>query len=179
MREGQLPNDFREANFTAEHEQQIQSKIEQTLADIPESPQGVEAVRRYLLGISRYPAVTAEGEIRLLQQIQAGATAKNALVSETHEERRRLLEQQVALGEHARRHLIASHLWLVVSIAKRYIGRGLSFLDLIQQGNLGLAHAIEKIENASVDKLGFDFHRQISWGIRQTIARSWRLTRER
>lgn len=170
MSESQLPNDFREAKFSAEHEHQIQSKIEQTLADIHESPQGVEAVRRHLQEISRYPAVTAEGEIVLLRQIQEGATARNLLVSEANEDSCRLLEQQAALGEHARQRLIASHLWLVVSIAKRYLGRGLSFLDLIQQGNLGLAHAVEKMEHASVDKLWFDFHRQISWWIRQTIS---------
>lgn len=123
----------------------------------------------YLREINRTPLLTAEQEIELAKRIEAGAQAREVLVpgvGDPDEQAR--LQEAVRLGERARDRLVESNLRLVVSIAKKHFGRGLSFLDLIQEGNLGLQHAVEKFEW----RRGFRFSTYAYWWIRQAITRA-------
>src|SRR5215470_17843346 len=107
-----------------------------------------DLVRIYLREIGRVPLLTAEDEVELAKAIEAGLLA--------------------AEGLRAKQRLIEANLRLVVSIAKRYIGRGLSFLDLIQEGNLGLIRAVEKFDYTK----GYKFSTYATWWIRQAITRA-------
>lgn len=123
----------------------------------------------YLREISRTPLLTAEEEVALAKQVEAGAAARAALdAAGLPTAERAALEAAVRQGEAAERRLIESNLRLVVSIAKRYLGRGLSFLDLVQEGNLGLKHAVEKFEW----RRGFRFSTYAYWWIRQAVSRA-------
>ena len=130
-----------------------------------------DTIGLYLKEMSRVALLSAEEEVGLAQRINRGRTAKRALLrsnGHTPPERREELEQQINDGILAREHIIKANTRLVVSIAKRYIGRGVPFLDLIQEGNLGLMKAVEKYE---VER-GFRFSTYATWWIRQTITRS-------
>ncbi len=130
-----------------------------------------DTIGLYLKEMSRVALLSAEEEVGLAQRINRGRTAKRALLrsnGHTPPERREELEQQIEDGILAREHIIKANTRLVVSIAKRYIGRGVPFLDLIQEGNLGLMKAVEKYE---VER-GFRFSTYATWWIRQTITRS-------
>ncbi|MBT8192372.1 MAG: RNA polymerase subunit sigma, partial [Acidimicrobiia bacterium] len=106
---------------------------------------GDEAVKRYLDGIGTYELLTAEDEVMLAKRIEAGTIAATKLNNEDVSKKERVrLELQVDRGLAARRRFIQANLRLVVSIAKRYQHAGLPFLDLIQEGNLGLIRAVEK-----------------------------------
>jgi len=128
-----------------------------------------EAIRQYLDGIGTYALLTAEEEVMLAKSIERGQRAEasldNAELSDTD---RQKLESQVESGEMARRRFIQANLRLVVSIAKRYPNSGLPFLDLIQEGNLGLIRAVEKFEY----RKGFKFSTYATWWIRQAITRA-------
>jgi RNA polymerase primary sigma factor len=129
-----------------------------------------DLVRIYLREIGRVPLLTAEGEVELAKSIEAGLFAEEklgggfpmfgAVLGE--------LEMLVAEGDLAKQRLIEANLRLVVSIAKRYIGRGLVFLDLIQEGNLGLIRAVEKFDYTR----GYKFSTYATWWIRQAITRA-------
>ncbi len=130
-----------------------------------------DTIGLYLKEMSRVALLNAEDEVNLAQRINRGRAAKRSLQrtnGRTPPERREELEQQINDGILAREHLIKANTRLVVSIAKRYIGRGVPFLDLIQEGNLGLMKAVEKYE---VER-GFRFSTYATWWIRQTITRS-------
>lgn len=130
-----------------------------------------DTIGLYLKEMSRVALLSAEEEVNLAQRINRGRAAKRNLQrmnGHTPPERREELEQQINDGNLAREHLIKANTRLVVSIAKRYIGRGVPFLDLIQEGNLGLMKAVEKYE---VER-GFRFSTYATWWIRQTITRS-------
>src|SRR5262245_47138794 len=134
------------------------------------SEQGVSSdlMRVYLHEIGRIPLLTAEQEVDIARKIEAGLLADEALmngVKPADEDDLRLL---VALGEEARQTLIQSNLRLVVAMAKRYTGHGLSMLDLVQEGNLGLMRAVEKFDY----KRGFKFSTYATWWIRQSISRA-------
>ena len=121
--------------------------------------------------MSRVALLSSEEEVSLAQRINRGYAARRQLQrtnGRTPPERREELEMQINDGILAREHLIKANTRLVVSIAKRYIGRGVPFLDLIQEGNLGLMKAVEKFE---VER-GFRFSTYATWWIRQTITRS-------
>lgn len=126
-----------------------------------------EAIRQYLDGIGVYELLTAEDEVRLAKAIENGRKAEIALESEKDQSKRRKLRQMVRAGEEARQHFIRSNLRLVVSIAKRYGHAKLPFLDLVQEGNLGLIRAVEKFEY----RKGFKFSTYATWWIRQAITR--------
>ena len=129
-----------------------------------------DLVRVYLREIGRVPLLTAADEVELAKEVEAGVFAAERLdAGETlpHEMRRDLLAV-VAIGDRAKRRLIEANLRLVVSIAKRYAGRGLPFLDLIQEGNLGLIRAVEKFDYTR----GFKFSTYASWWIRQAVSRA-------
>jgi len=128
-----------------------------------------DPVRMYLREIGRVPLLNAEEEILLAQAIQRGKEAGTRL----HEgqldlKTRRSREEEVRRGELAQRRMVESNLRLVVSVAKRYMGRSLSFLDLIQEGNIGLLQAVQKFDPTR----GFKFSTYGTWWIRQAINRA-------
>jgi len=130
-----------------------------------------DTVGLYLKEMSRVPLLKVEEELDLAMRIERGRSAKQDLIkcnNRTTAARRRVLEANVQDGQDAREHLIKANTRLVVSIAKRYIGRGVPFLDLIQEGNLGLMKAVEKYDHHK----GFRFSTYATWWIRQTISRA-------
>ena len=128
----------------------------------------VDLTRRYLSELGSYPLLTAEQEVELAQAIEAGRAAEARLAAgDVTPAERRSLQQAVEAAQAARRTFIQSNLRLVVSIAKRYQGTGLSLLDLIQEGNLGLMRAVEKFDH----RKGFKFSTYATWWIRQAIGR--------
>ncbi|MFG1800364.1 RNA polymerase sigma factor SigB [Micromonospora carbonacea] len=129
-----------------------------------------DLVRAYLNGIGRTKLLTAEQEVVLAKRIEAGLFAEEKLATCTpvSTELRADLEIVVAEGRTAKDHLLEANLRLVVSIAKRYTGRGMAFLDLIQEGNLGLIRAVEKFDYTK----GFKFSTYATWWIRQAITRA-------
>jgi len=128
-----------------------------------------DPVRMYLQEIGSVPLLTADEEIDLGHKIAAGKKAEEMLSQGEYEpDEEAHLKQLVAEGEEAKRALARANLRLVVSIAKRYIGRGMIFLDLIQEGSLGLLRAVEKFD----PDLGFKFSTYATWWIRQAINRA-------
>jgi RNA polymerase primary sigma factor len=123
----------------------------------------------YLGEISRTPLLTAQEEIQLSQEREAGIEARSRLEAGLADDDERARLAEIARrGEAARRRLIESNLRLVVSVAKKYIGRGLSFLDLVQEGNLGLQKGVDKYDW----RRGFRFSTYAYWWIRQAISRA-------
>jgi RNA polymerase primary sigma factor len=129
-----------------------------------------DPVRDYFQQIGKFPLLIADEEILLARQIEVGLLAKERLDSDasTSAETRRELLQLVREGEDANRRFISCNLRLVVSVAKRYSGRGVPLMDLIQDGNLGLDRAIKKFDY----RQGFKFSTYAMWWIRQSISRS-------
>jgi RNA polymerase primary sigma factor len=130
-----------------------------------------DTVGLYLKEMSRVPLLTVDEELCLAQSIEKGRQSHcelEKLRGRGQSLRRMTLEQQFQEGMQAREHLIKANTRLVVSIAKKYIGRGVPFLDLIQEGNLGLMKAVEKYDYHR----GFRFSTYATWWIRQTITRS-------
>jgi RNA polymerase nonessential primary-like sigma factor len=130
---------------------------------------GVSAdlVRAYLNGIGRTRLLTAVEEVELSKRIEAGLYAEEKLPEATGD-LTRLFTIIIAEGKAAKNHLLEANLRLVVSIAKRYTGRGMAFLDLIQEGNLGLIRAVEKFDYTK----GYKFSTYATWWIRQAITRA-------
>ena len=133
-----------------------------------------DPVRMYLKEIGKVNLLTPEEEVELAQAMTAGAAAQEQMDElkqsgeEIPEEVRIELEKTIKKGEKARQRLAEANLRLVVSIAKRYVGRGMQFLDLIQEGNLGLIKAVEKFDYVK----GFKFSTYATWWIRQAITRA-------
>jgi len=128
-----------------------------------------DPVRLYLKQIGKVALLTAADEVELSKAIEAGLLAAERLAEPALSgATRRDLEALQALGVVAKRHLVEANLRLVVSIAKRYVGRGMLFLDLIQEGNLGLIRAVEKFDYTK----GFKFSTYATWWIRQAITRA-------
>jgi len=140
--------------------------IEQVL----QAESGMEdPIRLYLREIGRISLLTAMEETQLAQQVERGELATARLREGGYiREERQTLQQWICEGEAARQHLINANLRLVVSIAKKYVGRGLSFSDLIQEGNIGLMRATEKFDYTK----GYKFSTYATWWIRQAITRS-------
>jgi RNA polymerase primary sigma factor len=135
-----------------------------------------DPVRMYLKEIGRVPLLTGAEEVEYSRRVESGGFAAARLadlaasgeLSTLEFEERRHLQRTVRRGEDAREVLIEANLRLVVSIAKRYVGRGMHFLDLIQEGNLGLMRAVEKFDYTK----GFKFSTYATWWIRQAITRA-------
>jgi RNA polymerase primary sigma factor len=129
-----------------------------------------DPVRMYLKEIGRVPLLTAEEEVDLAKRVEAGlfASEKIAMQRALPAGLRRDLELIERDGQLAKKRLIEANLRLVVSIAKRYVGRGMLFLDLIQEGNLGLIRAVEKFDYTK----GYKFSTYATWWIRQAITRA-------
>ena len=150
------------------------SKVRRRSADTSVTMLTGDPVRMYLKEIGKVPLLTAAEEIDLAMKIEAGVAATAELEKAEEEgielerrERRRLTRVE-QVGIDAKQQLIEANLRLVVSIAKRYVGRGMLFLDLIQEGNLGLIRAVEKFDYTK----GFKFSTYATWWIRQAITRA-------
>ena len=157
-------------------------EVEQIDLSVPDGVSVEDPVRMYLKEIGKVPLLSADEEIELARKMEAGnvAAEKIKLLKERiegtadeaeKEEIRgeiRELQQQVDQGNAAKKRLAEANLRLVVSIAKRYVGRGMLFLDLIQEGNLGLIKAVEKFDY----RKGYKFSTYATWWIRQAITRA-------
>jgi RNA polymerase primary sigma factor len=141
-------------------------------ADKIADPSGVDSddtISLYLREIGRIPLLSAEDEIELARRLERGRLARRWLNQDGRQDQERSrLEREVREGEIARKKLIQANSRLVVSIAKKYVGHGVPFLDLIQEGNLGLIRAVEKFDH----RRGFKFSTYATWWIRQAIARA-------
>ncbi|MER6920328.1 RNA polymerase sigma factor [Streptomyces spiralis] len=126
--------------------------------------------RQYLREIGRIPLLTAAEEVELARRVEAGLFAEEKLSSTPDLDSRLAgdLDRLVVMGRVAKRRLIEANLRLVVSVAKRYVGRGLTMLDLVQEGNLGLIRAVEKFDYAR----GYKFSTYATWWIRQAMSRA-------
>jgi RNA polymerase primary sigma factor len=129
-----------------------------------------DPVRMYLQEIGQVPLLSAEQEVTLAKQMESGDYAKVALDRKEYQgwQERLSLEQQIACGNDARQHLIQANLRLVVSIAKKYTSYGLTMMDLVQEGNIGLMRAVEKFDYTK----GHKFSTYATWWIRQAITRA-------
>ncbi|MDQ1723471.1 MAG: polymerase primary sigma factor [Frankiaceae bacterium] len=130
-----------------------------------------DPVRMYLKEIGKVPLLTAEEEVDLAKRIEAGLFAAEKMATATKkptDKMRKEFDWIERDGEIAKRKLVEANLRLVVSIAKRYVGRGMLFLDLIQEGNLGLIRAVEKFDYTK----GYKFSTYATWWIRQAITRA-------
>ena len=130
-----------------------------------------DPVKVYLKEIGRVPLLTPEEEVNLALTIKAGSEAKEKYDADPDalsEEEKAACLKAIKKGVAARKRLSEANLRLVVSIAKRYVGRGMQFLDLIQEGNLGLIKAVEKFDHTK----GFKFSTYATWWIRQAITRA-------
>ena len=156
-------------------------EVEKIDLSVPEGVSVEDPVRMYLKEIGKVPLLNAEEEIDLAQKMEDGAVAaeKIAILEERMEEADEAkieemkaeiaaLQKDIDAGSEAKKRLAEANLRLVVSIAKRYVGRGMLFLDLIQEGNLGLIKAVEKFDY----RKGYKFSTYATWWIRQAITRA-------
>lgn len=129
-----------------------------------------DPVRLYLNDLGRYPLLTAQQEVELSMQLEAGQKARERLTGDEPltPEDRALLQHQIHVAKAAHDSLVNSNLRLVVSLARRYVGRGMALLDLIQEGNVGLMRAVERFDY----RRGFKFSTYATWWIRQSISRA-------
>ena len=158
-------------------------EVEKIDLSVPDGVSVEDPVRMYLKEIGKVPLLSAEEEIELAQKMEAGAVATEKIqimksriedgeveeseIEELKEEIKNL-QKDVDFGSEAKKRLAEANLRLVVSIAKRYVGRGMLFLDLIQEGNLGLIKAVEKFDY----RKGYKFSTYATWWIRQAITRA-------
>ncbi len=156
-------------------------EVEKIDLSVPEGVSVDDPVRMYLKEIGKVPLLSADEEIELAQNMEDGAVAtekinvlKGRIDGASEEEKAEIkeeiktLQRDVDKGADAKKRLAEANLRLVVSIAKRYVGRGMLFLDLIQEGNLGLIKAVEKFDY----KKGYKFSTYATWWIRQAITRA-------
>ena len=139
------------------------------MADAARESAVADAIGMYLESVATHDLLTAEDEVRLARAIERGRAAEEELASDSDiaQERRVELVRFIRQADHAKQQFIRCNLRLVISIAKRYTGRGLDLLDLIQEGNLGLIRAVEKFDW----RKGFKFSTYATWWIRQAITR--------
>lgn len=150
----------------AERKPKVNS-IEQN--DFSESLTADDIVSLCLKGMSRVPILKPEQEVELARRLERGRQACRRLAEGTcSPEEKERLEKEVAAGDEARRHLIEANTRLVISVAKRYIGQGMPFLDLVQEGSIGLMRAVEKFDH----RRGHRFSTYATWWIRQAINRA-------
>ncbi len=147
----------------------LQDEEPPIIVDHVETETGSDPVRMYLREIGRVPLLNSAEESHLAATMQKGLRAQELLKQTGNDiKTKHRLQNEVLQGEIARRKLAEANLRLVVSVAKRYIGRGMSFLDLIQEGNIGLLRAVEKFDHNK----GFKFSTYATWWIRQAISRA-------
>ncbi len=148
----------------------VRSTARASTPDLDEVAASADLVRVYLNEIGKVALLTAADEVELAKRIEAGLYAAHLLTASNSftAARKRELRALVIDGERAKDHLLRANLRLVVSLAKRYTGHGMPFLDLIQEGNLGLIRAVEKFDYTK----GFKFSTYATWWIRQAISRA-------
>ena len=162
--------DIDEADDLADDSEVSTEELEEAYAS-SQTTYSSDPVRKYLSEIGRIPLLTHTEEIDLARRIEEGDVAKERLEDEANtlsEREKRTLQRIVEDADMARGQMINANLRLVVSVAKKYTGRGLGLLDLIQEGNQGLMHAVEKFDY----KRGFKFSTYAHWWIRQSVSRS-------
>lgn len=174
-----ISNDDVDDDIILDDEDEVE--VEKIDLSVPEGVSVEDPVRMYLKEIGKVPLLSADEEIELAQNMEDGAVAtekinvlKGRLDGASEEEKAEIkqeiktLQRDVDKGADAKKRLAEANLRLVVSIAKRYVGRGMLFLDLIQEGNLGLIKAVEKFDY----KKGYKFSTYATWWIRQAITRA-------
>ncbi len=129
-----------------------------------------DPVRMYLQEIGRIPLLDAQQEVELSMQMESGnrASEKRSSAGQLSSAEKVMLDRDIRLGDRAQERLVEANLRLVVSIAKKYVGRGMPLLDLVQEGNLGLMRAVDKFDY----RKGFKFSTYASWWIRQAVTRA-------
>ncbi len=163
-------------NVGARRSRRRQDPARMAAAALSRASSSADPVRMYLKEIGKVPLLTADEEVELAKRIETGALASAEIAEISSEGRwngggsdlQRRLRREVADGERARQELTSANLRLVVSIAKRHVGRGVPILDLIQEGNLGLMRAVQKFDHTK----GFKFSTYATWWIRQAITRA-------
>ncbi|MBR1599181.1 MAG: RNA polymerase sigma factor RpoD [Lachnospiraceae bacterium] len=158
-----------EALLEVEGEEDIE--VREIDLSVPEGTNIEDPVRMYLKEIGKVPLLSADEEVELAKEMEIGDNALEQLEElgdDIDEETKKELDALVARGDAAKKKLAEANLRLVVSIAKRYVGRGMLFLDLIQEGNLGLIKAVEKFDYNK----GYKFSTYATWWIRQAITRA-------
>ena len=173
-----LPAIERDLKLEEEVEQETQIPVEKIVEDVSDVGQVLDPMRMYLREIGRHDLLNVEQQNALAERISAGLQAEERLKQTTHDgdeptaelspDEIEELKAKTIDGKLAQDKLAQSNLRLVVSVAKRYIGRGLNFQDLIQEGNVGLLRAVEKFDHT----LGFKFSTYATWWIRQAISRA-------
>ena len=172
--------DDEDDDITLDDEDEVE--VEKIDLSVPEGVSVEDPVRMYLKEIGKVPLLSADEEIELAQKMEAGSVAVEKIpllkerLAETGDEQEKeeiqaeikALQLDVDRGSDAKKRLAEANLRLVVSIAKRYVGRGMLFLDLIQEGNLGLIKAVEKFDY----RKGYKFSTYATWWIRQAITRA-------
>jgi RNA polymerase primary sigma factor len=164
-----------DAELEAPVAEQVSKKEEATSAiaqeDIDLSAIDVDdSISLYLKEIGRIPLLTAEQEVSLAKRMEAGRNARRGISRDGHlsDEERAKLKWVIMDGKAAKEHLIKANSRLVVSVAKKYVGRGVPFLDLIQEGNIGLIRAVKKFDY----RRGYKFSTYATWWIRQAVTRA-------
>ncbi len=158
-----------DALLEVENDEEI--SVEKIDLSVPEGTNIEDPVRMYLKEIGKVPLLSADEEIVLAKKMEAGDVAQtqiDEMGDELDEEQKKELQNLIDEGDYAKKKLAEANLRLVVSIAKRYVGRGMLFLDLIQEGNLGLIKAVEKFDYSK----GYKFSTYATWWIRQAITRA-------
>ena len=177
-----LPRIERDLKLEEEIEQETRIPVEKIIEDVPEVGQLLDPMRMYLREIGRHDLLTPEQQTALAERIQIGMQADERLKQATADSEKPADHPATAMspdeidelkagsvdGKLAQDQLAQGNLRLVVSVAKRYTGRGLNFQDLIQEGNVGLLRAVEKFDHT----LGFKFSTYATWWIRQAISRA-------
>jgi RNA polymerase primary sigma factor len=156
---------------TEEEEKREADTVESVAADIDLSAIDIDdSISLYLKEIGRIPLLTAEQEVSLAKRMEAGRNAKRRMSKngELGLDERERLRSTIRDGQAAQEHLIKANSRLVVSVAKKYVGRGVPFLDLIQEGNIGLIRAVKKFDY----RRGYKFSTYATWWIRQAVTRA-------
>lgn len=179
LRETLIDDDLSTGDFPEQEESDLWEEelpddvdliVEEDENEPPETKFVDDSVQMYLHEIGQVPLLTAAEEYILAQQVAQGQEARHLLENESYRSgnERSTLEREVFVAEEARRKLIQSNLRLVVSVAKKYIGRSMSFMDLVQEGNIGLMRAVEKFDY----RRGNRFSTYATWWIRQAVTRA-------
>jgi len=172
-----ITDDADDDDILLEMDDEEEIEVEKIDLSVPDGVSIEDPVRMYLKEIGKVPLLSAEEEIELAQHMEDGVVAKEKITilrkrenedGEDNTEEIAELQRAVDLGDDAKKRLAEANLRLVVSIAKRYVGRGMLFLDLIQEGNLGLIKAVEKFDY----RKGYKFSTYATWWIRQAITRA-------
>ena len=165
--EDTTPGEPTEDELVAVEETEVEADI--SLDDYLANIDTDDTIGLYLKEVSRVPLLTAEEEVQLAQRIERGRTAREELAKGNAAPRRRTdLRKLIEDGWAAREHLITANSRLVISVAKKYMGRGVPFLDLIQEGNIGLIRATKKFDY----RRGHKFSTYATWWIRQAVTRA-------